>query len=172
MSTHRKLLFGRAVIAFFVFQTAVDLAHSVTLFPFVHYGMFSESFRRPDSLKVFEVTVDGRRLESSSFRVYRWDMIQTPLTAFEQYRLSSDFAIDRRELGMYMQKTGATGLYRWIEPRLKNDTGMLNRFPRWYKSYLSRLLGQPVGTVMVDRSWYRYQDGRLQLISKENYFTL
>src|ERR1700710_282373 len=49
MSTHWRPLFGWVMIVFFVVQIGLDLAHSVTVFPFVHYGMFSESFHHPDS---------------------------------------------------------------------------------------------------------------------------
>ena len=172
MPTQGKILFGRAMIVFFALQIGIDLAHSVTVFPFVHYGMFSESFSRPDSLKVFEVTVDGRRLESSSFRIYRWDMIQAPLMAFAQFRSSRDFAFDREKLHEYLQKAGMGAVYRQFEPQLINDPTVAAHFPQWYKSHLSSLLGYKIGRLKVDQSWYRYQNGRLQLLGKENYFTL
>ena len=84
------------LIGFIVLQVGVDLAHSVTAFPFVHYGMFSESFARPDSLAVFEITVDGKLLEARDFRVYRWDMVQVPLAGFEQQEFTHDFAFDKK----------------------------------------------------------------------------
>src|ERR1700761_388157 len=80
---------------FFVLQLLVDGARSVTLFPFIHFGMYSEPLPQPDSLPVFEVTVDGHRLQPSDYRVYRWDMIQAPLAAVEAQQKSGDFAEDR-----------------------------------------------------------------------------
>jgi hypothetical protein len=167
-----KILFRRAMIVFFILQIAIDLAHSVTLFPFVHYGMFSESFPRPDSLMVFEVTVDGQRLQASSFRIYRWDMIQTPLTAFDNQKITGDFAFDRQKLQEYLQRAGAGRLFDLLSPQLKNNPTTAVLFPGWYKSYLGRLLGQKIGTVQVDQSWYRYANGHLLLLHKENYFTI
>ncbi|WP_431216060.1 hypothetical protein ACQ86N_16310 [Puia sp. P3] len=87
------------LIGFIIIQVGIDLTHSVTVFPFVHYGMFSERFPRPDSLNVFEVSIDGRRLEPSEFRVYRWDMITGPLQAVDRLKSSDDFAFDRENSG-------------------------------------------------------------------------
>src|SRR5579859_7751279 len=47
------------LIGFFILQIGIDLAHSVTVFPFVHYGMFSESFSVHDSITLFGVSVVG-----------------------------------------------------------------------------------------------------------------
>ncbi len=50
-------------IGFIILQIGIDLAHTATAFPFVHYGMYSlESFPSRDSMEVFQVTVDGRPL--------------------------------------------------------------------------------------------------------------
>ena len=50
------------LIAFFILQAGIDLAHSATAFPFEHYGMFSERFPAKDSLAGYEVIADGRPL--------------------------------------------------------------------------------------------------------------
>jgi hypothetical protein len=170
MPTHGKILVGWAVIAFFVLQIGIDLAHSVTLFPFVHYGMYSQSFPPQDSLEVFEVRADGRLLSPSSFRIYRWDMIQTPLIAFDKWKNTADFAFDRMKLQEYMERTGTVSLYRSFEPRLPNAPDLLTRFPAWYKRHLAGLLGHPITTLSVDKSWYRYTNGQIQLLRKENFF--
>jgi hypothetical protein len=157
------------LIGFIIIQIGIDLGHSVTAFPFVHYGMFSGRFSRPDSLNVFEVTIDGRRLEPSEFRVYRWDMITGPLSAIDRLKTSGDFAFDREKLRDYL---GATPVYGFFEPHLQNDPGTAARFPTWYKSFLIRLLGRNIDQVRVDLASYRYEDGRLLLIRKTNYFTV
>lgn len=150
------------MIVFFTIQIGVDLCHSVTAYPFVHYGMFSESFSHPDSLKVFEVTVDGRRLQAADFRVYRWDMVLTPLEAYEKYRQTGDFAFDRSYVHLPAP----------FQSNLTNSPDVPARFPAWYKSYLGRLLGHPIERLQVNESWYQYRNGRLDLLHTENYFTL
>lgn len=172
MPNHKKILAGWAVIVFFVVQIGVDLAHSVTIFPFVHYGMFSESFHSPDSIGVFEISVDGRRLDPASYRIYRWDMIQNPLLQFEKWSNTADFAFDRTKLQEYMEKAGTGSLYRLIQPQLVNATDLRERFPAWYKSHLAELLGHPILRVSVDKSWYRYSNGRPELMRKQNFFIL
>ncbi|MBS1660698.1 MAG: hypothetical protein JST68_06565 [Bacteroidetes bacterium] len=172
MTPSRKAIFARIMIVFFTLQIGVDLVHSVTAYPFVHYGMFSESMARPDSLKVFEVTVDGRRLRAEDFRVYRWDMVQTPLSAFEEYRRSGDFAWDRTKVREGFDKAALGGLFARFGSHLTNAADVEIRFPAWYKSYLTRLLGHSIEKLQVDESWYRYRDGRLQLLHTSHYFTL
>ena len=46
--------------------------------------MFSESFSAPDSCLRYEIIVDGRRLDAADFGIYRWDMVQQPLAAFDR----------------------------------------------------------------------------------------
>src|SRR5882757_7574169 len=135
----------RWIIGFFILQIGVDLAHSVTVFPFVHYGMFSESFSRPDSIEVFEVAVDGKRLRPADYAIYRWDMVQVPLQAYEKQIATGDYAIDKEKLQAGMQRVGLASLYNELKINLNNT----NSFVPWYRDYLGRLLGLPVGMVEV-----------------------
>jgi hypothetical protein len=155
------------VIAFFAIQVAFDLAHSVTAFPFVHYGMFSESFSAPDSLLRYEVIVDGRPLESADFRIYRWDMIQQPLAAFDRMTATDDFAFDKSTF----QNT-FPALYAHVSDNLDNLPYPEARFPDWYANYLSALLGHSIRSVEVNRTWYRYKDTRSILRHKDTQFIL
>jgi len=167
MPNHSRVLFGWAVIVFFALQTGVDLAHSVTAFPFVHYGMFSESFAQPDSLAVYTVTVDGKALLAKDFRVYRWDMIQTPLAGFEKQQVTRDFSFDKEMMRIGFSRVGCSAVFRQFSPQLDNEPSANADFSRWYKQYLSGLLGYPIHTLRVDKVWYRYADGQLQSYRKE-----
>jgi hypothetical protein len=157
----------RLLIGFFLLQLLIDLAHSVTVFPFVHYGMFSQSLPRPDSIPVFEVTVDGQRLRAIDFSIYQWDMVQTPLAAAEQQVHTRDFAFDKEKMSSGLQLAGLGGLYRTVAPNLDNAPGTATLFPQWYKAYLSNLVGHPIRTVQVDKVWYRYTEGHYLLLKKE-----
>jgi hypothetical protein len=157
------------LIGFIIVQLAVDLAHSVTAFPFVHYAMFSGSFARPDSLSAFEVTVDDKRLEASDFRVYRWDMVQVPLAGFERQQLTHDFAFDKEKARDYLFGGRSGFVSKTVLPQLDNDDSVTAHFPQWYKQYLSGLLGRPIHNLRVDKTWYRYAGGRLQLLRRKNW---
>jgi hypothetical protein len=159
------------LIGFIILQVGLDLIHSVTAFPFVHYGMFSESFERPDSLLVYEVTVDSRRLAATDFRIYRWDMVQVPLEGFETELSRMDSDPGRPRPGDSPARLKSKLIYRTIgsPDGLENDDSLATRFPQWYKQYLSRLLGRPIHTLRVDKAWYRYTSGRLQLLQKKNW---
>jgi hypothetical protein len=155
-------------IAFIVLQIGIDLSHSVTFFPFVHYGMFSQILPRSDSIEIYRVTVDGRRLEPADLPIYRWDMVQTPLEAYDLQTATHDYVFDKEELQKGMQWAGAGPLYRTLKTNLDN-TG---DFPSWFKSYLGGLLGHPIGRLSVEKTWYRYSDGRLAPIKKEPWINL
>ena len=154
------------IIGFFILQIALDLAHSATVFPFVHYGMFSERFTRPDSVEVFEVRVDGRLLRPTDFTIYQWDMVQTPLGAFEKQTATRDYAFDKEKLAAGMRKTGLSSLYNELKPNLDNTGSFIS----WYKRYLSGLVGHPIATVQANKAWYRWSAGRLRLIRTETFF--
>jgi hypothetical protein len=153
------------VIAFFVVQIGVDLAHSVTAFPFVHFGMFSESFARPDSILVYRISVDGRLLERDHFPVYDWDMMQGLLTAAVKRDATGDYAFDKEKMRTGMHTMGMDSFYNRLRPNLDNH----GDFVAWYKGYLGRLIGRPVGALQVDKSWWRWQDGKLALIGTQNW---
>jgi len=150
------------LISFIIIQVGVDLAHSVTAFPFVHYGMFSEVFSRPDTLAVYAVTINGKLLQAGDFRVYRWDMIQSPLEASEKQGVSRDFAFDREKMAEGLRKAGMGGVFTAIAPRIGNDTLVAAGFPAWYRQYLSGLLGYPIHNLRVDKVWYRWISGQMQ----------
>lgn len=158
---------ARCLIAFFAIQVLVDLCHSVTALPFVHYGMFSERFPVPDSLVVFEITADGRRLDPRDFRIYSWDMVRQPLTAFDRQTGTHDFAFDKDKLRSGLHWAGLGGFWTALSPRLDNPPGLAARFPDWYKGYLGRILGHPVQSLRVDKAWYRYSGGQLILLKTE-----
>jgi hypothetical protein len=155
-------------ICFIVLQIGIDWAHSVTLFPFLHYGMFSGIEPRPDTVQLYEIVADGRRLQPSDFAIYRWDMVQTPLEAYDKQTATQDFAFDKDHLRQGMRWVGAGGLYSALKTNL-NNTG---NFPSWYKTYLSGLLGRPIGNLRVEKAWYRWQDSKLQPIKKEPWINL
>ncbi|HEY4112108.1 hypothetical protein [Puia sp.] len=153
------------IIGFFILQIGLDWAHSVTAFPVVHYGMFSESFPRQDSVTVFRVSVDGQWLQPAGFSIYRWDMIQTPLEAAEKRASTNDFAFDKERLQAGLRTVGLSTLFNTLKPNLDNTGAFLP----WYKNYLSRLLGRPVAVVRVEKAVYRWTAGRMQLIKSENW---
>ena len=149
-------------IAFIVLQIGLDLAHSVAFFPFMHYGMYSQVLPRTDTIEVFEINVDGRRLQPEDLRIFQWDMVTTPLTAFEERIRTHDYAFDKEKLKEGMRFAGLSRLYTSLSPNLDNS----GNFSAWYAAYLSRLLGHPIGRLTIERARYRWAGSRLQLVAK------
>jgi hypothetical protein len=154
------------VVTFFTIQVIFDLAHSVTAYPFEHYGMFSESLSAPDSLSTYEIIADGRRLDAAGFGVYRWDMLQQPLAAFDRQSRTADFAYDRSRI-----RAAFPVLYSRLSPNLENAPTVAANFPDWYLSYLSRLLHQPIHSLQVNRCRYRFLQNQPVLIQKVSWLT-
>ena len=161
-----------AIIGFFILQIIIDLAHSVTAFPVVHYGMFSGAAVVPDSLPVFRITVNGKTLDQADYRIYRWDMITGPLGSFDKLESTGDFSVDREKLRTSLAHFGGQSLYRAMEPNLENAPDLAVQFPRWYRHYLGNLLGYTVDSLRVDKCWYTQRDGQLHLLRKVTYITL
>jgi hypothetical protein len=157
----------RLLIGFFVIQLLTDLSHSLTLFPFIHYAMYSGRVTRPDSLAVFEIVADGVPLRPADFRIYQWDVLQNALVAYEKQVNTTDFAFDREKMSEGLQRVGAGALYKTLEINLTNAGGMDSRFPLWYKTYLSGVLGHSIKTLEVDKAWYRYGSDGVRLLRKE-----
>ncbi len=159
-------------IVFFSCQVIIDLLHSVTVFPFLHYGMYSERFDKPHDVEVFEITADGKVLKAGDFRMHVWDMIHSPLSAMQKQVSTGDFSFDRKKMQEGMQFTGLGSLYGIIEPNLRNDTALTIRFTAWYKTYLEKLLSHPVLTLEVSRIFYNYENGRYVELKKEKWLNV
>jgi hypothetical protein len=141
--------------AFFAIQIAVDLCHSLTAFPFVHYGMFSESVPANGRVR-YEIFVDNQQLEAANFGIYRWDMIQQPLAAFDRQSESADFAFDRSRIRAIFPD-----IYSRLSHNLENAPTVEATFPDWYMGYLSRLLHRPIHSLQVLRDRYSILGARL-----------
>ena|SRR5579872_6405527 len=159
---------NRLLIGLFVLQVIVDLAHSVTAFPFIHYGMFSESFSRPDTLTVYEITADGHPLRAADFSIYQWDLVQNALISLDRQVKTRDFAFDKEKISAGMDRIGMGGLYRLVEPNLDNPANTATRFPEWYRGWLSGLVGHTIHILRVDKASYHYSGGHLILLGKLN----
>jgi hypothetical protein len=155
-------------IGFICLQIGVDLAHSVSFFPFVHYGMFSQPISRQDSVETFEVTVDGKRLKPADFLIYQWDMVMTPLQAAEQQVHTDDYAFDKQKLREGLHRVGLGAVYKVVAPNLNNA----GQFPEWYRSYLSGLVGHPIQRLEVEKTWYQWAGGRLVVVKRAPYIHL
>jgi predicted metalloprotease with PDZ domain len=149
------------IATFFAIQVILDLAHSVTAYPFEHYGMFTESFSAPDSLTTYEIVADGRRLDAANFGIYRWDMLQQPLAAFDRQSSTSDFAFDRSRI-----KAVFPGMYSRFSANLENNATVAASFPDWYLHYLGRLLHQSIHSFRVNRCRYQVLQNQLILIQR------
>jgi len=160
------------LIAFFFIQVLIDLAHSVTIFPFIHYGMYSESFKRADSLEIFEIRVNGQLLRAEDFSIAEWDRIHGPLSAMEKQEATDDFSFDKEKIRRGLGKIGLEGWWGATNFRVSNDPQLSFAFASWYKHYLAVVVKHPIQTLEIEKAWYRPANGKFDLLSKSRWITL
>jgi len=146
------------------FQIACDLAASVTFFPILHFGMYSEVAVRPESYKTFEIVVDGQKLRSIDFRIHLWEVICKPLYMYDKIMYTNDFEKDKGYIKKGLSLFGFHQLYAIIEPNLGNAVENEKTFTIRYKKHLSQVLDKPLSRLDIFQNEYQYRNGRYFLI--------
>jgi hypothetical protein len=162
---------GRFIFLLLLLQIVVNILHSVTAFPFLHYGMYSESFERKKTT-VYEVWVNGKQLPPKDFPVLTWDMLHIPLASREKMTATHDFAFDKNAIESDMSKAGLANVFNVIKPNLDNAAISDSSFAAWYQSYLQRILHYPVNTLTIVKSEYICNDGNYVLLKREPWLQL
>ncbi|MDP9229673.1 MAG: hypothetical protein M3O67_03250 [Bacteroidota bacterium] len=161
----KKIFFLRLTGILITCQVITDGLQSVTVFPFLHYGMFSESFNRKE-IEVFEITVNGRVLTANNYGILIWDLIHSPLSSFKKQISTNDFDEDKKALETKMKMVGLQKAFAVIAPNLSNSPRLRDTFPSWYKNYLTKLLHNKVLTLQVNILSYTYKNGNYILLNK------
>ena len=154
------------VLACGFFQIACDLAGSVTFFPILHFGMYSEVAVRPESYKTFELVVDGQKLRPLDFRIHLWETICKPLYIYNKIEDTNDFEKDKGYIKKGLSVIGFHQLYAKIESNLSNVGEDKKSFTLRYKKHLSQILDKPVFHLDVFQNEYHYRNGRYFLINQ------
>lgn len=167
-----KRYFGGFLIILFLFQVAINICHSVTVFPFLHYAMYSESFNKPSNIRVYEIIVNQKQLTSSNYRIHQWDMIHQPLNAFDKQVNTQDFSLDKKAIEEGMNYMHLTLLYKAVQVNLNNDLNLIQQFPYWYKQYLQKIIKQPILSLSVNICDYDYTADRYTLRQRKTWIKI
>ncbi|MDB5191619.1 MAG: hypothetical protein JWQ96_1182 [Segetibacter sp.] len=139
------------MIFFAVLQLFINFKRGMVVSPFYHYGMYSEVIRVKASYEVFEIWVNGERLQGKDFSAQQWDQVILPVQYFAALNTKSN-PLYFNEIKRLMAKIG-----------LKADeekyvaTCNYNQFQWWYKQYLNHIVKRDVAGVKILSRGYIFQ---------------
>ena len=151
---HSKLFF-LLVIVFIGGQLFINVKHGLVFSPFYHYGMYSHVMKPVGEYRVLEIYVDGTRLMGGDFTPWTWDKILQPVNYFTSIPQSN--ALYHNEV---KRLTPSFLLGNKTENFLQKCDSI--SFTRWYKAYLSQVIGKTINSVEVTFRNYQFTDGRLE----------
>lgn len=169
----KKKIFWKVVFFLFAIQLIIDCAGSVTAFPFLHYGMFSESLKSNEkNIQAFEIITNGEKIAAADFGILTWDIIQSPLISFQQQTNTNDFSFDKKAMQQCLKMIGLEKALFAVKNNLDNKPQAGKLFPVWYKSHLSGLLGYKIETLEINVLHYQYTNSRYTLLNKEKWINI
>ena len=144
-----------AVILFMAGQLFINYKRGMVLSPFYHYGMYSHVMDPQQVYTVFEVSVNGKRLEGSNFTPWQWDKIMQPLVFFSNIDSSN-----RLFTGQVSRLAGKVGWHPDQQHFVQSCD--YDAFSTWYSRYLATVINGPVNDVQVLLRTYNFRDGVLK----------
>ncbi len=155
------------LIGFIMIQILTNLNSSLTAFPFLHYGMFSEKINYQAYYETYQIEVDGQWLKGSDFSIQDWEMIQTPLIIQKQIQQTKDFEKDKMYIAFFLSKLGLSAIYHKIQLHLDNTKLSPLSYNKYYKNYLEKILDKPIKKLKVQLCYFAFRDQNYQLLAKQ-----
>jgi hypothetical protein len=141
LQTHNRLL-SALVIIFICGQLFVILIWGIVSTPFYNYGMYSEKISIQKNYNVFEVELNGKRLEGKDFSASEWDKILVPLQFYASIKSSNQlYKLQIRRLlnKMHVSVSEANFI----------QSCNYEQFENWYRSYLENVTSKKTETLAV-----------------------
>ncbi len=155
------------ILGCFAIQIFTNLNSSLTAFPFLHYGMFSEKINYQAYYETFQIEVDGQLLKGSDFSIQDWEMLQSPLLIHHQIQQNNDFEKDKMYIHFFLAKLGLSAIDDLMKPHLNNTKLSPTEYNRYYKNYIEKVLGKSITQLEVKLCYFAYRDNAYQLLSKK-----
>lgn len=157
------------MIALFFMASHVlcDIAGSVTIFPVVHYGMYSQPMVGSNQYQSYELVVNGKVLNGSDYRIHLWENILAPLYDVDRISNTIDFHDEKNTIERVFYFLGMEELGVTLRNRMDNVPYDAHMFGQHYKKYLSGVLGITISNLKVFRLVSNYADGGYFKVQKE-----
>jgi hypothetical protein len=152
--SHSRLLYS-LVILFICAQLFVILIWGIVISPFYNYGMYSEVMDIKKDYQIFEVEVNGNRLQGQAFSPQQWDNIILPLQFYSNIQQSNRlYETDIKRLLQKMQ----------ISSNEADFVSSCNypQFEKWYIQHLQAITKQKILAIKINLRQYQYQSNMLQ----------
>lgn len=151
-------------LAFFVTaQLYINYKRGVVATPFYHYGMYSEVMKIENEYPVFEIEVNGQRLQAKDYTAQQWDKIILPLTYYTTINKSN--TLYHTDIKRLLDKIHfSSNEHHFLQ------ACDVNGLTTWYRLYLQNILKQKVLGLDIKRRNYKYKQGHL--IPDDTIFTL
>ncbi len=156
----------KLIILFFLIQFVVNLSSSVTCFPFLHYGMFSEKKEKQTIYSTYQIEVDGKILNGIDLSVQDWEILQTPLSVLDNYILSTDNEKDKLYIHYFLNKFGMKKFDEGIRLNLDNTYYSDDAFGVYYKGFLEKILSKSIQHFKVYSCQFNYANNTYVLQNK------
>lgn len=154
LQTHNRLL-SALVTIFICGQLFVILIWGIVSTPFYNYGMYSEKIALQKNYNVFEVELNGKRLEGRNFSPTEWDKIMVPLQFYAGIKSSNELyksEIQRLLNKMHFNSTEALFI----------QSCNYEQFENWYKKYLEAVTNQKTESLTVTYRNYELRSNKLE----------
>src|SRR5215218_4979778 len=86
---HNRILFI-FILGFAFCQLFINFKRGLTSYPFLHYGMYSGVFPNYETIDVWEVEVNGKKLDLKVFDPKNTDHIIEPVKIYNQLQSSNE----------------------------------------------------------------------------------
>jgi hypothetical protein len=161
----------RLILLFMACQIIIDSLHSVTIFPFFHYAMYSEVFTTQE-IDNFEIIVNGKPIRATEYNITTWDLINIPLSSVQKQSDTHDFAFDKHAMEIGMKAIGLQSAFTKLASNLNNSSQLPDTFKLWYKAYLQKMLHYSIKTLQINKMHYSYRNANYRLLKKEEWINI
>jgi hypothetical protein len=157
----------KLIFVFFLLQIMVNLNGSLTAFPFLHFGMFSDKIALKPTYQTYQIEVDGEVINGMDYGIHEWEIMQTPLMIKENISVSNDFEKDKMFIHFFLEKLGLRFFNQAITENLNNQIVSEQTFQINYKKYLEKVLNKKIKYVKVYTCQFIFKDKQYLLLDKK-----
>ncbi len=147
-------------VCFICIQLFINFKQGITATPILHFGMYSGKFNLPKEITVWELHIDGRRLELSDFSAKNVDNFIQPVQMFSSIKENKELyetTIKRLLAGLKIRSNE-----KYFDPSISTED-----FKRWYKNRLRNILKKDITTINVYQNLYSVNGATLNKIQTQ-----
>jgi hypothetical protein len=149
------------IVLFFALQILVDLPGSLTAYPFLHYGMFSQKFLPADYYNALQLEIDGKTI--TSHECNEWETILSYTNIHFNNRLSNDNEIEKKLIEQYTPLLP----FKTLKHNLMNSYCSTDSFNLRYQLFLEGILKRKIKTILLCNNRYAFREDTFGLVKRD-----